>query len=290
MSDPSLVVASSELASETFEQTFERLSSRYQTGSRASSFHHIVASPVHYEANFAYPLLVWLHDSNKSEQEVFEVVPKISTQNYVAVAPRGLLGSKKRVARSFINGKLVEEKCWVEPSNEWPETYEAVSEAENLVFDSIAEARAKYNVNPRRVFLLGRGTGGAMALRVAMRNPREFAGVVSIDGALPNSDSLPLRNWRSLRDLPVLLTAGDARSEIAPRLDPDLLRLYHTAGLTVLVRQYNEDDKSPVGQRERMDAILADVNRWIMERAVNPRTPSSEILSCYARKNNIGAK
>ena len=35
-----------------------------------------------------------------------------------------------------------------------------------------------------------------MALRIAMRNPHEFAGVVSIDSALPQSESTPFRNWQ----------------------------------------------------------------------------------------------
>ena len=264
--------------SDAFEQTFERLSSRYPSGSRTSTFPHIVASPVHYERDFAYPLLVWLHDSGKTESEVFEVMPKISTRNYVAVAPRGLSSQKKRVVRSAVNGKIVDEKCWIEPIYDWPETDEAVSEAENLVFDSIAEAQNKYRLNSRRVFILGRGSGGAMALRVAMRNPREFAGVVCIDGALPTGDSAPFRNWRHLRDLPLLLTTSDVPSASVPKLDKDALRLYHTAGLTVLVRQYNEERRSPGGRQDRMDAILADVNRWIMERATNPQAPVSELL------------
>lgn len=267
-----------------FEKEYQRLSARDSADNRIETFPHIVASPIHYEADFAYPLLVWLHDSEKTEREVFEVVPRISTRNYVAVAPRGVVRTRQRLVRSSVNGKKLEEHRWNEPCFGWAETEDGVSEAENLVFDAITEAYSKYNINMRRVFLLGKGAGGTMALRVAMRNPHEFAGVVSIDGALPNTDALPLRNWRSLRDLPVLVTAGAPNSKVAPRLDRDLLRLYHTAGLTVLVRQYNEENDSDEAQRVRMDAVLTDVNRWIMERAVNPQTPPSEILSRYYAK------
>ena len=252
--------------SHSFESNIKRLSMRQNHSERSRSFAHILASPVHYEPNYAYPLLVWLHDAGKSELELFDVVPKISSQNYVAVAPRGI--------RSRINGRLIDEKSWTEPCNDWPETEDCISEAENLVFDSIDQAMGKFNINSRRIFLLGRGTGATMALRLAFRNPSEFAGVVSIDGAFPSLDNLLLRNWRSLRDLPILMTTGG----ISASLSAKQLRLMHTAGMTVVIRQYNENPGTPNSSRLRMDRILADVNRWTMKRALNPLAPIAELF------------
>src|ERR1700676_406196 len=45
--------------------------------------------PLHYEANYAYPLLVWLHGPGDSEGQLKRIMPQISLRNYVAVAPRG---------------------------------------------------------------------------------------------------------------------------------------------------------------------------------------------------------
>ena len=273
-------------AAEKFEKNYELLSTRYHAGKRSSSFPHIVAAPIHYEKGFAYPLLVWLHDAEKTELDIFDVIPKISARNYVAVAPRGVARQKKRVVRSLVNGRLIDEKHWYEPCYDWLESEESVSEAENLVFDSIAEAQGKYNVNMRRIFLLGQGSGGAMALRVAMRNPHEFAGVISIDGILPETGHTPLRNWRALRDLPILVTSGNPDAVSVPRLNKEQLRLYHAAGLTVLVRQYNEG-RGKNARQDRMVSILADVNRWIMERATNPQAPSVEMLLQYEQKRYL---
>lgn len=273
-------------SSEVFTKTYKSLSERYSAEDRCNSFPHIVASPMHYESGYAYPLIVWLHDAGKSEREIVEVAPKISSRNYVAVAPRGLKSFQKRIVRSFVNGRLVDKKSWEEPCNNWTENDEDVSEAENLVFDAITEACAKYNVNRRRIFLLGRGTGGSMALRVAMRNPDYFAGVASIDGALPSLNKTPFRKWRFLRDLPVLITVGDSASTTVPRLDMQMLRLYHTAGLTVLVRQYNEDPTQANSEQTRMSSILADVNRWIMERTLNPQTTPCDMFVQHGQKEN----
>lgn len=259
------------------ESTIERLAISRCRSDRSSSFAHILASPVHYEPNYAYPLLIWLHDSGKSEIELFDVVPKISAQNYVAVAPRGLANVTRRIVRSRIHNCLVDEKSWSEPQNDWPETEFGISEAENLVFESLGQAVGKFNINPRRIFLIGRGTGATMALRIGLRNPSEFAGVISIDGAFPSLDNLLLRNWRTLRDLPLLMTTGGSATSFS-RLSAKQLQLLHTAGMTVVIRQYNETPNIADATRIRMDKILADVNRWIMKRSLNPQAPMVELF------------
>ena len=262
---------------DAFESTTDRV--EQQRDDRRSSFAHILASPVHYEEGYPYPLLVWLHDVGKFETELFEVLPKISARNYVAVAPRGLSCATRRVVRSRINGRVVNVKNWVEPCNDWPDTDAGVSEAENLVFNSIEQAKLKFNVNPRRVFLIGRGIGATMAVRVGIRNPHEFAGVVSIDGAFPDANNMLLRNWRAARELPILMTSGANPRNGFSSFTRKQLSLMHAAGLTIFIRQYDEVSCQPEVSQARMDKILIDVNRWIMKRALNPQTPVSEMFS-----------
>lgn len=272
---------SNAVSSESFQRTFESLFSRRRDGSRSNTFPHIVAAPIYYESGYSYPLLVWLHDAEKSELDLFDVTPRLSTRNYVTVAPRGLVRQKKRVIRSIVNDRQIEEKCWFEPCNDWPSDKDSISEAENLVFDAISEARSKYNINPRNIFILGHGTGGVMAMRIAMRYPYDFAGVVSIDGVSESLSSLPLPSWRSHQNLPILMTVGDRRSTTVPHLSASLARLlhlYHTAGLNVLVRQYNEEGTDQDSLQARMDNVLADVNRWIMEHALPPQSPPSNFF------------
>jgi len=221
---------------------------------------------------------VWLHDAESSESEILDVAPRLSIRNYVTVAPRGLTCNIKRVVRSQVNGRLLEVKRWQEPFNDWPETEEGVCEAEHLVFDSIDQAVSKYNINRHRIFLVGRGVGGTMALRIALRNSRDFAGVVSIDGAAPSLEDLPLRSWRNARDLPILMTTGGLNSQKAPQLTASQLQLFHTAGMTVVIRQYNEHSNPKSPSSVRMSKILADVNVWLMERSCNPRATTLDLF------------
>src|SRR5688572_27524759 len=45
-------------------------------------------TPMHYEPNYAYPLLVWLHGDHGDQQQLKRIMPLVSMRNYVAVAPR----------------------------------------------------------------------------------------------------------------------------------------------------------------------------------------------------------
>jgi phospholipase/carboxylesterase len=197
-------------------------------------------APMHYEANYAYPLLVWLHGHASNEHELRQIMPKISMRNFVAVAPQG---------------------CWKDSRHRgrhgWRQASDMIEDAESRVADCIAAAQSRFNIHPNRIFLVGHGSGGTMAYRVAWNDPNRFAGVVSINGPLPSCQS-PMRRVNELRQLPCLLSMSrDSRTYPSSRVCDDL-RLLHAAGCTVALRQY----PGPDGLAKCM---LADVNRWIME-------------------------
>src|SRR5688500_4430662 len=52
---------------------------------------HALFAPLHYEPNYAYPLLVWLHGPNDDERQLQRIMPLLSLRNYVAVGPRGTM-------------------------------------------------------------------------------------------------------------------------------------------------------------------------------------------------------
>lgn len=195
--------------------------------------------PMHYESGYAYPLLVWLHGEGQSELDLPYVAPLISTRNYVAVAPRGTRASRD------------------DAGYQWRDAPDHAAEAEDRVVDAIAHASERLNVNSERVFIGGVGCGGTMAMRVALANPHRFAGAATFDGPLPSSRR-PLRWVNRVRTLPLLLAASRAsRAYPEERICRDL-RLLHSAGGTVSVRQYPGDD-------DLTTAMLSDFDRWMME-------------------------
>ncbi len=197
-------------------------------------------SPIHYESGYAYPLLVWLHGRGSSEQELRQVMPLVSMRNYVAIAPRATSLDERHRGRY-----------------RWRQTGDGIESASARITECIALAQKRFNINPERIFLVGRASGGTMAMRVAWNEPRRFAGVATINGPLP-TQLRPLRHVNQLRRVPCLLTsARKSRSYPEERVCRDL-RLLHIAGCTVAMRQYPGADSLTT-------SMLSDLDRWLME-------------------------
>ena len=204
---------------------------------------------MHYERGYAYPLVVWMHGAAGSESELRHVMPRVSTRNYVAIAPRGPTPDRRHTGRY-----------------DWRQTVDAIEASEALVAHCLAAAAGQFNVHPRRVFLAGCGSGGTMAVRLAWNDPARYAGVVSINGPLPAS-LRPLRQINHLRRVPCLLmTTRDSRLYPPARVCSDL-RLLHSAGCTVALRQYP-------GVDEVTQDMLKDMDRWLMELVCGQRSDS----------------
>ncbi|MEX2113773.1 MAG: PHB depolymerase family esterase [Pirellulales bacterium] len=199
---------------------------------------HCIFTPKHYERNYAYPLVVWLHGPNDDERQVTRVMPLVSDRNYVAVGPRGTVPGP---SAGFT----------------WSQHPDEIERAEGRVIAAIAAAQAWLNIEPARIFLAGLGAGGTMAFRLALAQPQRFAGVLSIGGAFPNTHR-PLARYQAPRRMHVFLAAGrEGRDYSEVRICRDL-RLFHAASMSVCMRLY------PCGD-EVTTCMLSDMDRWIME-------------------------
>jgi phospholipase/carboxylesterase len=207
---------------------------------RATAPHYALFAPLHYERGYAYPLLLWLHDDGGSERELRQLMPHVSVRNYVAAAVRGVGGESGRHGYA------------------WDHCPDSTCEAAERVTECVKAAKRRFNVHADRVFIAGQGSGGTMALRLALRYSEMFAGVISIGGAMPRRNA-PLNRVNEARNLPILL-ASSRDSEFYPQADVmSDLRLLHSAGFSLALRQYPGDD-------ELTTAMLSDMDRWMMER------------------------
>jgi phospholipase/carboxylesterase len=196
-------------------------------------------TPQHYERNYAYPLVVWLHGPDDDERQVTRVMPLVSLRNYVGVGPRGTR------ATSVPGGY-----CWAQEPDD-------VALAEERVMSAIAVARRRLNIARKRVYLAGYACGGTMALRLALRDPRRFAGVLSIGGNFPTTQR-PLARLHEARELAVFLATGRHSRRYPEHEVCRNLRLLHSAGMSLNLRIY------PCADDVTTD-MLADMDRWIME-------------------------
>lgn len=199
-------------------------------------------APIHYEAGYAYPLIVWLHGTNDDQRQLLRVMPMLSIRNYVAVAPRG----------SFIGSD-----AFGRPVFGWRQTTDDALWAQHRVIELIEIVAGKLHICPQRVFIVGFDSGGTMATRLAWQRPDKFAGAVSLCGPMPTAEPA-MGNLLAARRVPLLLAAGRFGQKYHQQSVCADLRLLHSAGMSVTLRLY------PCGD-ELSPQMLADVDRWIIE-------------------------
>lgn len=200
--------------------------------------------PERYEPRYEYPLIVWLHSCNSNEQELAQLMPPLSMQNYVACAPRGTRAMDP-CGRFF----------------QWASSATATAIAEESIFDAIDVATSQFSIAPNRIFLAGFRGGASMAWRIGLRYPDLFAGVVSVCGQFPNQYQ-PLAKLAEARNLPTLWMYGDKSADCGVDHICETLPVLHAAKLSVHIRQYPGGD-------EVLSNMLSDMNSWLMERVTN---------------------
>ena len=221
------------------------------TETLSSDTSHTLFAPLHYEPGYSYPLIVWLHGPGNDERQLVRIMPLVSMRNYVAVSPRGLpmpeisQSTHSATAHSVARGFT------------WSQSEAHIQVAQKRIFDCIHTAKQKFNIAPHRVFLAGFDCGGTMAFRVAMDHPERFAGVLSLGGAFPQGRT-PFRNLTSIRRLPVFLAVGRDSEVYSPEAACHDLRLFHSAGMSITLRQF------PFGH-ELAPQMLADIDRWVID-------------------------
>lgn len=217
---------------EALETTY-RVEQARISSCQVTDFAKSMFMPLHYERNYAYPLIVWLHGEGDDETQLCRVMPCISMRNYVAIAPRGS-----------------------QAGEDWSQTQEGIAVTKRKVLDCIETASQRYNIAKHRVFLAGCGAGGTMALRVGLNFPDHIAGLASLGGQFPQGHS-PLINLEIAREIPLLLS--HKRESLDYPVDDVCrdLRLIHTAGFSVTLRQYP-------AAHELTTNMLCDLDSWIM--------------------------
>ncbi len=200
---------------------------------------HAVFAPMHYEPGYSYPLLVWLHGPADDERQLQRVMPLISMRNYVAIGPRGTA------------------KMENSPGYCWRQTEQDIAIAEQHVLECIEQASLRFNIAPGRVFVGGFQSGATMAFRIGLRYPSQFAGIVSIGGSFPTGHA-PLANLDQAREVPLFVAHGRDAEQYPIERTCDELRLFHSAGFAVTIRQY------PCGD-DLTTQMLHDLDVWMME-------------------------
>ena len=144
------------------------------------------------------------------------------------------------------------------------------ADVESSMWRALDHLRERLTVHPDRIFLVGRGRGGTEAFRIACRHATTFAGAVSIDGPFPHGERAFAR-LADVRRLPMLFCCRENAPPGVVRPTDATLRLFHAAGAMLAMRVYPA--REGTGR-----AILADVNRWLMDEICGASLPRK--VSC----------
>jgi phospholipase/carboxylesterase len=199
--------------------------------------------PSDYQPKYAYPLVVLLHAGGSDEDSAARPVPQLSRRNYIVACPRGpvALGSSHTGRPAF---------GWRTDSRD------------DHLIEVVAHARREYHVHSERVYLVGIGEGAAVALRLGLALADCVAGVVALNGRMPEPATRPLLvRLKAVRGLRVFVGHGASNPVVPVATVRKTARLLSTAGADVRFATY------PTTHRVSGD-MLRDVNRWIMS-AVN---------------------
>ncbi len=229
---------SEELDLGAFAPIEEIFDSRLETQLEGVDVAHRLWLPEGFEPSYAYPLLVWFHDDGEDEDQLADVMPRISERNYVGLSLRGNL------PRSIGCG-------WSTAAERW-------SRLANDLATVVSALEDRILIHESRKYLAGVGLGGSLAWEILLRQPRDWAGAVCLAGQFPNFPH-PLANFRQLRERRLLLATGlDCPADQVQQLI-DSGRLMYSAGMQVGTRMYD------TGRRRPSDKMLRDVDRWIMD-------------------------
>ena len=218
---------------------------------------HMLFSPMHYEPNYAYPLLIWLHGSGGDERQLVRIMPQISLRNYVAVAPRGLLIEQSASSPTLdlsVSAILQRPKS----QYDWVLSEEDLATIEQRIFDCIIVAQERCSIANHRIFIAGFGTGGTAALQLAMLHPERFAGAAAFGGGIPDATPI-LPSWQMTQPLSILL----GTDESAPDNTCRMMELFYTAGLDVDVHEYPDTS-------HLTPEMLQELNHWMMNIVCQP--------------------
>jgi phospholipase/carboxylesterase len=199
--------------------------------------------PTGYEPNYAYPLLVFFHGHGGCDEQILRLAPRLSRRNYICIGLRGpvRVGPRPDGRIGYAWGPDAQCDAWME----------------DYVLRAIEQTRRNYHVHSERIYLAGVCEGAAMAYRLGLLFPEKFAGVISLNGAMPRRGG-PLLRLPEVRQLRVFIGHGIANAVVPLGTAREDFLLLYTAGLAVRMNTY------AATHRLHLD-MLRDINRWVID-------------------------
>ncbi|MGE3314566.1 MAG: alpha/beta hydrolase [Planctomycetaceae bacterium] len=206
---------------------------------RSDSHIRSVFVPRHYEEKYAYPLILWLHGAGGSERDLADVMPQISTRNYVGVGFRGTTPAGASAPLGF----------------RWSPTEEVLERFSAELYEQVCTIRRTLHVHSERIYLAGVGEGATFGLALLLKRPEWFAGAIAIGGHFPQKNA-PLAKFRHLNGKRVLLASETGPNREISNYD-SAARLLFSAGIDTSVVDFDP--------AQQMSKMLRRIDHFVMQ-------------------------
>ena len=187
--------------------------------------------PPTYQASRAYALVVCLHGFGFTGEEYLERWRTRLGEDYLLACP-------------------------TYPSGAW-----FTRRAEELVLETVRQARRRYHIDPNRVFLTGMSNGGIGAWLIGMHHAPLFAGLAPMASGL---DDVVMPFLANLRGTPVYIIHG-AKDQVMPvDLSRSIARELEVLGYPHVYREHQREHPMAGGHyfpREELPDLVAWFNR-----------------------------
>lgn len=197
--------------------------------------------PQAYEPRYPYPLLVFLHGHGEQERQWIDAVPNLSRRNYICIGLRGI----RRIERGNDQSGFG-----------WGRHRRCDGMIEEYVLSAVQETMRVCHVHSERIFLAGFCEGASVAYRLGFSFPDKFAGIVALNGWLPEGP-IPLGKPSQQSNLGVFVGHGTENNAVPLERAREAYQLLVAAGMKVSLRLY------PSGH-SLCPNMLRDVDRWLI--------------------------
>jgi len=224
--------------------------------------------PESYEPNYAYPVVILLHNRGANENQMTRLAPRLSRRNYIAISLRGTdrIGLRRSGRAAYSWSQYAAHELGADAMHRLQNALACATRSARYLDDYVAEVLEllgeDLNLDRERVYLLGYGEGAAAALRLALGSPARYAGVVALNGWLPAVRG-PWLRWPEARRLRALILHGAANDRVPPDESLRIAKLLYTAGLDVQFRLVP-------GSHRINRTMLALANRWLIAGCRHP--------------------
>lgn len=204
---------------------------------------HVV---VHPGTDGLLPTVIGLHGHGATANELAGLQPHLAGGRALWVLPQGEFQNRpERYGFTWVERDPLGQRSANEPRR-----------AVEAVTAFIDQAVERYSIDPARVVLLGFSMGAALALSVAMTNPRRFAGLAVLSGYLSDDLTVGLDLGEGVEQLPVLIQHGTNDPVV------DIAHVREAVGKLRRLGAAIEYQEYPMGHEIGLESV-APLSHWL---------------------------